>query len=115
MVMCSLSCARRVRPGDWLGPSGLCHTLGMLVNATQPGGLRCCVVASVGGGAPVLCVPRCPAPDLELPGNSLCFYRELSFILAPGSSQYCPCAAAVVLPTSHPVPCPIIIVRTSLS
>ena len=48
----------RVRAGDWLGPSGLCAALEGLVNRTQPGGLRCRVAASVGGGAPTLCIPR---------------------------------------------------------
>ena len=48
----------RVRAGNWLGPSGLCNTVEAIVNHVQPGGLRCKVVASSGGGAPVMCAPR---------------------------------------------------------
>ena len=49
---------RRVRAGNWLGPSGLCNTLEAIVNHVQPAGLQCRVVASSGGGAPVLCTSR---------------------------------------------------------
>lgn len=48
----------RVKAGNWLGPSGLCHTVEALVNRVQPGGLQCKVVATSGGGAPVLCTSR---------------------------------------------------------
>jgi hypothetical protein len=51
-------CRRRVKAGDWLGPSGLCNTLEALVNRVQPGGLHCRVVATSGGGAPVLCISK---------------------------------------------------------
>ena len=48
----------RVKAGSWLGPSGLCNTLEAVVNHVQPAGLQCKVVASSGGGAPVICTPR---------------------------------------------------------
>ena len=50
---------RRVTVGNWLGPSALCHTLESVVNHVQPAGLQCRVVASSGGGAPVMCTTRC--------------------------------------------------------
>lgn len=49
----------RVTVGNWLGPSALCHTLESVVNHVQPAGLQCRVVASSGGGAPVMCTTRC--------------------------------------------------------
>lgn len=49
---------RRVKAGDWLGPSGLCSTLADMVNKVQPGGLHCRVIATSGGGAPVLSTSR---------------------------------------------------------
>lgn len=48
----------RVTVGRWLGPSTLCNTLEELVNKVQPGGLHVHVVASPGGGVPVLCRPK---------------------------------------------------------
>lgn len=54
---------RRVVPGHWLGPSTLCHTLQALCRERRPAGLRVRVVASAGGGAPVLATSECaPAP-----------------------------------------------------
>ncbi|EIE27123.1 peptidase C54 [Coccomyxa subellipsoidea C-169] len=56
--MCTTGQTHGVKAGDWLGPSGLCHTLADMVNKVQPGGLQCRVVATFGGGAPVLCTSR---------------------------------------------------------
>ncbi len=57
-------CARRVVPGHWLGPSTLCHTLEALCRQRRPGGLRVRVVATAGGGAPVLATSECgPRPS----------------------------------------------------
>lgn len=56
---CKILCGWcRVKAGNWLGPSGLCSTLADMVNRVQPGGLQCRVVATSGGGAPVLCTSR---------------------------------------------------------
>ncbi|CAL8470403.1 g9945 [Coccomyxa elongata] len=59
--MCSRGQPYGVKAGDWLGPSGLCSTLADMVNKVQPGGLQCRVVATSGGGAPVLCTSRLAA------------------------------------------------------
>ena len=46
---------RRVQPGEWLGPWVLCRTLQAAVNTGgQHCGLGLHVLASPGGGAPVL-------------------------------------------------------------
>ena len=46
-------------PGHWLGPSTLCHTLEALCRRRRPAGLRVRVVATAGGGAPVLATSEC--------------------------------------------------------
>ena len=69
----------RVTVGNWLGPSALCHTLESVVNHVQPAGLQCRVVASSGGGAPVMCTTKCGS-CLFL--GSLCFiHRSLGLLL----------------------------------
>lgn len=54
-----MSPACRVVPGHWLGPSTLCHTLEALCREHRPAGLRVRVVATAGGGAPVLATSEC--------------------------------------------------------
>jgi len=61
-------CARRVVPGHWLGPSTLCHTLEALCRQRRPAGLRVRVVATAGGGAPVLATSECGPRSRTLEG-----------------------------------------------
>ena len=56
----------RLVPGQWLGPWVLCHALETCVNRVRPGGLSVHVVASPGGGAPVLYASRCEAAGMPL-------------------------------------------------
>ena len=57
---------RRVVPGHWLGPSTLCHTLEALCRRRAPAGLRVRVVASAGGGAPVLATSECVSLQFQV-------------------------------------------------
>lgn len=49
----------RITVGQWLGPSTCCHAMHALVSKVKPGGLCTHIVASPGGGAPVLYSSRC--------------------------------------------------------
>ena len=70
----------RVKPGEWLGPWVLCHTLEAVMKKMEPGSLNVHVhvVSQPGGAVPVLYTARsathlsgnflgkCPASDLQL-------------------------------------------------
>lgn len=50
--------ARRIVPGEWLGPWTLCHALQEAVNAHEPAGLHVHLANTPGGVAPVLYTDR---------------------------------------------------------
>ncbi|KAK9830586.1 hypothetical protein WJX81_001612 [Elliptochloris bilobata] len=69
--LCEAGRAHGVVPGHWLGPSTLCHTLEALCRRRRPAGLRMRVVASAGGGAPVLATAEIEAEFDAAPAPAL--------------------------------------------